>query len=167
MIAGVQILFSGRVIFQACLCGTLGLSPLFFFFLLFLFLFLVLLLFLILFFFPKYSSEALPAAHDLFPHQHRRFLKHKSPLSFSGRQGSADRTAENACSVVPHRMLRARSPSAYPRIPTSQHTRRAEQLIVTFRVARLTLQTRKLSLVSRPIVTRVTCDLPECTELKK
>ena len=38
-------------------------------------------------------------------------------------------------------------------------------LIATFRVARLTLQTRKLWLVSRPTVTRVTFDLPECKQL--
>ena len=33
-----------------------------------------------------------------------------------------------------------------------------------FRVARLTLQTRKLRLVSRPTVQRITFDLPECKE---
>ena len=37
-------------------------------------------------------------------------------------------------------------------------------LVATFRVARVTLQTRKLWLVSRPTVTHVTFDLPECTE---
>ena len=36
--------------------------------------------------------------------------------------------------------------------------------VATFRVARLTLQTRILWLVSRPTVTRVTFDLPECKE---
>ena len=37
-------------------------------------------------------------------------------------------------------------------------------LVTTFRVARLTLQTRKLWLVSRPTVARVTFDLPKCKE---
>ena len=36
--------------------------------------------------------------------------------------------------------------------------------IATFRVARLTLQTRKLWWMSRPAVTRVTFDVPECVE---
>ena len=38
---------------------------------------------------------------------------------------------------------------------------------MTFRVARLTLQTPKLWLVSRPTVARVTFDLPECEEPQK
>ena len=37
-------------------------------------------------------------------------------------------------------------------------------LIATFRVARLTLQTRKLWWMSGPTVTRVAFDLPECKE---
>ena len=44
-----------------------------------------------------------------------------------------------------------------------------EQLVVfvaTFRVARLTLQTRTLWLVGVATVTRVTFDLPECKDLK-
>ena len=40
-----------------------------------------------------------------------------------------------------------------------------ESLLRPFRAARLTLQNRKLCLVSRPTVTRVTFDLPVCEEL--
>ena len=41
------------------------------------------------------------------------------------------------------------------------------QFAATFGVARSTLQTRKLWWMTRPTVTRVTFDLPECEELKK
>ena len=40
----------------------------------------------------------------------------------------------------------------------------ADQFIATVGVARLILQTRKLWVVPRPTVARVTFDLPECKE---